>query len=182
MQFEDITAPTPTAESVATRYKEFEAALAAARSQTEALAVVKAWDDYRREIRTWEALVDLRFNQDTRNEQYKHDRDLCDELRPKFTDGEVRLMRKLIAGPWRAAIEKKFGAQAIALWEAQLKTFEPAIEKDLVDEAKLQSEYTELTAKARFPFRGQDLNLSGIVKYREDPDRDTRHEAEQVRW
>jgi M3 family oligoendopeptidase len=182
MDFAEITAPTPSAESVAARYAELESALASAESEAEALAVVKAWDDYRRELRTWEALVDLRFNQDTRNEQYKRDHDLCDELRPKFTDGQVRIMRTLISGPWRAAIEKKFGRHAIALWEAELKTFEPAIEKDLVDEAKLQSEYTELTAAARFPFRGQDLNLSGIVKYREDPDRNTRHEAEQVRW
>lgn len=182
MRFEEITAPTPTAESVAARYSELEATLAAAKSDVEALAVVRAWDDYRRELGTWEALVDLRFNQDTRNEQYKRDRDLCDQLRPKFTDGEVRFKRKLITGPWRVAVAKKFGRQAIALWEADLKTFEPAIEHDLIEEAKLQSEYTELTAAARFPFRGQDLNLSGIVKYREDADRNTRHEAEQVRW
>jgi M3 family oligoendopeptidase len=182
MDFADITAPTPTAEAVASRYAELEAALAAAKSETEALAVVKAWDDYRRELGTWESLVDLRFNQDTRNEAYKRDRDLCDQLRPKFTDGEVRFKRTLITGPWRAAIEKKFGRQAIAIWEANLKTFEQAIENDLIQEAKLQSEYTELTASARFPFRGQDLNLSGIVKYREDADRNTRHEAEQVRW
>lgn len=182
MDFSEITADAPTAESVAARYAELKASLAAAKSVTEALAVVKCWDDYRRELGTWEALVDLRFNQDTRNEAYKRDRDLCDELRPKFTDGEVRFKRQLLTGPWREAIEANFGPQALALWEADLKTFEPAIERDLVDEAKLQSEYTELTAAARFPFRGQDLNLSGIVKYREDADRNTRHEAEQVRW
>lgn len=182
MDFSEISVSTPSAESVAARYAELEASLAAAKSPTEALAVVRCWDDYRRELGTWEALVDLRFNQDTRNEAYKRDRDLCDELRPKFTDGEVRFKRILLSGPWRAAVQEKFGPQALALWEADLKTFEPAIERDLVDEAKLQSEYTELTAAARFPFRGKDLNLSGIVKYREDPDRNTRHEAEQVRW
>lgn len=182
MDFAEITAATPTAEGVAARYVELEAALAAAQSETEALAVVKAWDGYRRELGTWESLVSLRFNQDTRDEQYKRDRDLCDQLRPKFTDGEVRFKRRLITGPWRGAIEKQFGRQAIALWEANLKTFEPAIENDLVQEAKLESEYTELTASARFPFRGKDLNLSGIVKYRESADRGTRHEAEQVRW
>src|SRR5688500_14676635 len=106
MQFSEITVPVPSAETVAARYAELEDALAAAKSETEALAVVKCWDDYRRELRTWESLVDLRFNQDTRNEQYKRDRDLCDELRPKFTDGQVRIMRKLINGPWRSAIEK----------------------------------------------------------------------------
>src|SRR5215207_9411451 len=132
MDFADITAPTPTADTVASRYAQLETALAAAKSETEALAVVKAWDDYRRELGTWEALVDLRFNQDTGNDSFKRDRDLCDQLRPKFTDGEVRFKRKLITGPWRSAIENEFGRQAIALWEADLKTFEPAIERDLV--------------------------------------------------
>jgi M3 family oligoendopeptidase len=182
IDFSQITAETPTVEILNARYAELEASLAKAKSADEALAVVKYWDDYRRELATWEALVDLRFNQDTRNEQYRRDRDLCDELRPKFTDWEVKIKRMLLHGPWREAVQKKYGPQAIALWEADLKTFEPAIERDLVDEAKLQSEYTELTAAARFKFRGQDLNLSGIVKYREDADRATRHEAEKVRW
>jgi len=182
IDFREITAETPTPESLAARYDELEASLAAAKSETEALAVVKCWDDYRRELATWEALVDLRFNQDTRNAQYKRDRDLCDELRPKFTDGEVKFKRQLLDGPWRGALESRFGRHVADLWEADLKTFEPEIERDLVDEARLQSEYTELTASARFKFRGEDLNLSGIVKYREDPDRNTRHEAEQVRW
>jgi M3 family oligoendopeptidase len=182
IDFSEISSPTPSAESVAARYRELEASLSAARSAAEALAVVKAWDDYRRELGTWEALVDLRFNQDTRNESYKRDHEFCDELRPKFVDGEVRFKRTLLAGPWREGVRSQFGPQALALWEADLKTFEPAIERDLVDEARLQSEYMELVATARFPFRGQDLNLSGIVKYREDADRHTRHEAEQVRW
>ena len=182
LDFSEITAETPTAESIQARCGELEASLAAAKSETEALAVVQAWDRYRRELGTWEALVDLRFNQDTRNAAYKRDRDLCDELRPKMTDGEVRFKRLLLGGPWRAAIEKKYGKHVTALWEADLKTFEPAIERDLVDEAKLQSEYTELTASARFKFRGEDLNLSGIMKYREDPDRNVRHEADQARW
>jgi M3 family oligoendopeptidase len=182
IDFSQITVETPTSETLDTRYEELAASLAAAKSATEVLAVVKYWDDYRRELSTWEALVELRFNQDTRNEQYRRDRDFCDELRPQLTDWEVKIKRALLNGPWRSAIESAFGPQAIALWEADLKTFEPAISQDLVDEAKLQSEYTEVTAAARFNFRGENLNLSGIMKYREDADRNTRHEAEQVRW
>jgi M3 family oligoendopeptidase len=180
--FSQITAETPTIESIAARYAELDAAFQGATSPEEALQAVQRWDAYRRELATWEALVDLRFNQDTRNEAYRRDRDLCDELRPKFLDREVQFKRWLLNGSWRGPIEAQFGPQAISLWEADLKTFEPAIERDLVDEAKLQSEYTELSAAARFKFRGEDLNLSGIVKYREDPDRETRHEAERVRW
>ncbi len=182
LDYSEITAPTPSAASIAIRYQELEAKLAAAKSAQEALAVVQEWDAYRRELGTWEALVELRFNQDTRNLEYIRERDLCDELRPKMTDGEVRMKRQLLEGPWRATLEAKYGRHITALWEADLKTFEPAIENDLVEEAKLQAEYTTLGAAARFKFRGEDLNLSGITKYREHPDRAVRHEAETTRW
>lgn len=182
IDFSEITVPTPTVEALNARYAELSAALEKASGADTALAAIKQWDDYRRELATWEALVDLRFNQDTRNEAYRRDRDLCDQLRPKFTDHEVKFKRALLQGPWREAIEAKYGAQIIALWDADLKTFEPAIEQDLVAEAKLQSTYMELTSSARFEFRGEKLNLSGIAKYRENADRTTRHEAEKTRW
>ena len=61
--------------------------------------------------------------------------------------------------------------------------FDPSIEEPLgAREAKLQAEYVELTAEAKIHFRGEKHNLSSIVKFREDPDRNTRHEAEKVRW
>ena len=41
------------------------------------------------------------------------------------------------------------------LWEADVMSFDPAIEQHLVREAKLQAEYNELTAGANLSFRGQ---------------------------
>ena len=70
----------------------------------------------------------------------------------------------------------------LELWEADVLTFEPAIETDLVDEAKLEAEYTELLAAAKVEFQGQAYNLSEIVKFREHADRGTRHDAERARW
>jgi M3 family oligoendopeptidase len=180
--FSHIHAPKPTPDSLKSNYEMLFRKLESAKTSEDALVAVKAWDDYRRELATWEALVDLRFNQDTQNESYRHDRDWCDEMRPQFADWEVKFKRTLLEGDWRASIQREYGSQVISLWEADLKTFEPAIADDLISEAKLQSEYTELTAAARFTFRGEQLNLSGILKYREDPDRETRHTAERVRW
>jgi M3 family oligoendopeptidase len=79
-------------------------------------------------------------------------------------------------------VERKFGPQAFALWDADVLAFDPAIIDDLVREANLQAEYNELTAGAKLQFRGQTYNLSGIVKFREDADRQTRHDSETVRW
>ncbi len=180
--FSLMSAETPDIAALTAQHDKWQTALKEATSADQALAIVGEWDHARRAIATWEALVDLRFNQDTRNPKYKADRDFADEIRPKLTDLEVRIKRCLLEGQWREVIASQFGSQSIALWEADLLTFDPKIEADLVSEAKLQSEYTELTASARYEFQGEKLNLSGIMKFRENPDRQIRHDAEQVRW
>jgi M3 family oligoendopeptidase len=180
--FEQIFVETPQYEEIAREYAELESSFAAAKTAEQWQEIVHRWDQIRRRLETWSALVSLRFNQDTGNEQYKKDREYSDELQPRLIDLDVKIKRLLLASPQRAALEQKFGPQAFALWQADVASFEPAIQDHLVREAKLQAEYGELMAGAKLQFRGETLNHSGIVKYREHPDRATRHEAEQVRW
>ena len=179
---DDLRVPTPRYDDVAAQCRQIEAALDAAQTRDAAAAAIRRWDDLRRQLETWSALVDLRFNQDTGNAEFKQAREYRDELAPKLTDLEVRIKRKLLASPLRPDLERKLGRQAFALWEADVMAFDPAIEQQLVQEAKLQAEYSELTASAELTFRGEKHNLSSIVKFREHPDRLTRHDAEQVRW
>lgn len=179
---DDFHVPTPTIEGVTQEYAAVQKALDQAASPPERLAAVKAWDDLRRRLETWGALVDLRFNQDTGNEDFKKAREYRDEIAPKFTDLEVTFKRGLLQATYRVELEKKFGMQAFALWEADVMAFDPSIEEPLVAESKLQAEYAELTAKAQVEFRGEKHNLSSIVKYREDADRSVRHDGEKVRW
>src|SRR4051812_4433172 len=179
---DDFHVPTPTIDGVTKEYAAIQAALDKAGTADARLAAVKSWDDFRRRLETWSALVDLRFNQDTGNEEFKRAREFRDEIAPKLTDLEVKLKRKLLSASYRSELEDKFGSQAFALWEADVMAFDPAIEEPLDHEAKLQAEYSELTAKAELMFRGEKHNLSSIVKYREDADRSVRHAAEKVRW
>lgn len=182
LTIDDLHAARPEYDSSAAKYRDIEAALAAANTAEEAAAAALRWDRVRRDTETWSALVYLRFNQDTANEEFKREREYCDELQPRLTDLDVRIKRLLLGSPYRAELEQRLGPQAFALWEADVLAFDPSIEQHLVREAKLQAEYNELTAAAQVEFRGQKYNLSGIVKFREDADRPTRHEAERVRW
>jgi M3 family oligoendopeptidase len=182
LTIDELKAPTPTYDDLAAKYRALESELSSATTVNAVVDVVHRWDILRREFNTWSSLVNLRFNQDTTNEQHKKDREYCDELTPRLTDLDVRIKRLLLAHPRRADLERRFGPQAFAIWEADVMSFDPVIEEDLVREAKLQAEYNELTAGAKLNFRGQSYNLSGIVKFREDADRQTRHDAEFVRW
>jgi M3 family oligoendopeptidase len=182
LTIDDLQSERPEYETAAAKYREIEAALSAARTAGEAMDAAQRWDRLRRDTETWSALVYLRFNQDTGNEAFKREREYCDELAPRLTDLDVRIKRLLLASPQRAELQKRFGPQAFALWEADVLAFNPSIELHLVRESKLQAEYSELTAAAEVEFRGAKYNLSGIVKFREDADRGTREGAERARW
>ena len=80
---DDFHVPTPTIEEVTKEYAVIQKALDHAASPPERLAAVKSWDDLRRRLETWSALVDLRFNQDTGNEEFKKAREFREKAGAK---------------------------------------------------------------------------------------------------
>ena len=181
IRFADIAPETQTRESLAAGYSRINALLdrGDAASRAEALA---EWDRLRREYDSWSALVHLRFAQDTTDAGAKAAREYADALAPGATEHETALKRRLLAETDRAGLEALAGRHALRLWETDITTFDPAIAADLEEEAKLDARYTEVLASARFGIGGQEVNLSGLVPYAEDPDRATRHQAEALRW
>jgi M3 family oligoendopeptidase len=182
VDFQDIEAPAPTYEDAVEHYAQFEVELDAAIDSDACVTVIRRWDTYVRRLCTWQALVHLRFNQDTTNEAYKAARDYCDELEPKLTDLSVQLKRKILASRHRDNITGQIGDTALALWQSHVTTYDPVIEEDVVAELKLEAEYIELTASARIPLRGETYNISEIAKFSQKPDRELRHQARRATW
>ncbi|PQO44918.1 M3 family oligoendopeptidase [Blastopirellula marina] len=179
--FSQFTLPEPDLTDLKKQYAEITQQLEG--SDEEGLfALVQQWDDLRRKIDTWRCLVDVRFNQDTKNAEYKAAQDRRDEIDPKLTDLDVQVKKLLLVGERRDKIAERFGQQAVALWECEVRSFDPMLEDDLIAEARLVSRYNELLAAASFEFQGKTTNLSGIVEYAEDPSRDVRHDALATMW
>lgn len=182
VNFANIQPQTPTLESVKAEYQSINTAIDEAKTRAELEKALQKWEDLRRRISSWNELTSLNFSQDTRNETYKQAKKYCDELKPKLTALEIEMKRKLLGSKNRAELEEILGKHVFSLWEADVTTFEPIIEADLVKESKLVDRYVELTASATIEFKGETLNLSGIRKYTQDSDRATRHQAEKARW
>jgi oligoendopeptidase F len=182
INFAEIRTEIPTLEQVTAEYQEINTALDQAQTKSDQEQALQQWEDLRRRLDTWGAMTSLNFSQDTTNQDYKQAQQYSDELRPKLTALEVALKRRLLNSPNRIELESILGQQAFSLWSADVTTFEPVIEADLVQESKLVNQYVELLASASLEFRGETLNLSGIRQYTEDSDRQTRYQAEQVRW
>lgn len=181
-RFTDIQAATPQFEALQTQYDEIGARFTLAPSVEQALQLFRRWDALRRGFATWAALAELRFQQDTKNSEYKADVDRLNELRPKINGLDVALKRKFLSSPLRPALEKELGVYVFERWELDVTAFDPAIEPLVVSESKLEDEYTELLARAEFAFNGERLNLPTISKYAEHPDREVRRQAAFAKW
>ncbi len=174
----DITAPTPTPETLAAQH----AAINALLNQGNLPAALAQWDRQRRDYATWAALAELRFQQDTTDPAAKATREQADELGPIATGHEIAIKRRLLAMPDRAALTAAVSAHVVRLWQTDITTFDPIIAERLEAENKLTAAYTERTAAARLTIAGQTVNLSGLQPFAESLDRTTRHQAAQVKW
>jgi len=177
-RFNDIVVDQPTKAGLEQRH----AAVHALLDRHDRKAALAAWDTLRREFDTWSALVDLRFAQNTTDAAAKAARDYADALTPEATELDVAIKRRVLADPARDEIAALAGAHALRLWEADITTFEPAIKADLEAESRLAARYTELLASAQLEIDGVTVNLAGLDPFAQDPDRATRHRAEQTRW
>ncbi|MCB9892905.1 MAG: M3 family oligoendopeptidase [Planctomycetes bacterium] len=180
--FEEMTAARPEMDAISAEMNNLKSALESAQGADDEIAALQRWEELRRRISTWSSLVGLRFNQDTRNDEYRKARDYRDSISPKLTDLENQLKAKLLASAHRAEFEKKFGPQALQLWACDERAFSPEIEGEQVRISKLGAEYAELLASAEYDFKGEKLNMPGLGKYLLDDDRDTRHAAWVKRW
>jgi M3 family oligoendopeptidase len=176
--FDSITAETPTRESLARHF----AALNALLDDGEIAEAAASFDRLRREIETWSALTELRFQQNTTDKTAKQALEYRDELLPAVTNHETAFKKRLLAYDDRVAVVHAVGDHALALWAVDASTFTPEIEADLQQEAKLTARYTELTASARIEIGGETVNLEGLAPYAQDLSRETRHEAARKQW
>ena len=176
-RFPEYSATQPDLEQTRAQYAELRGRLAEASSAAECLEVVDAWDDLLCQVKEWASMTGIRFQQDTRNEAYKAEKDRLNEMLPKYSDLETDFKQALLDSPFRSELETALTSQLFSIWECNTKSFSPEIEEDLAAESKSQSEYTALTAGAEIEFEGETLTISELHKYADDAERDLREAA-----
>ncbi len=139
-------------------------------------------DALRNEFLSMYNLCHIRHTIDTQDAFYAAENDFFDREMPAFEELNFEYYQKLTASPFRAELELKWGRQLFQIAELNRKTFRPEIMEDLQQENALGSAYVKRKAGARIPFRGEEYNLSSILKLENDPDRETRRTAAEAKW
>ena len=173
--FDQMTPERPDYDAVAAAYAEVFEHLE--REPTEA---VKRWDELRRELSNYRALTGLQFAQNTRDADARAEKEFADEFFPRVADLQTRMKRQLLER--RDVLEPTLGAHIFELWTSDVATFEPAIESELVAEAKTTTERNELVASAEIEFDGESLNLAQLARHCQSSDRAHREAATRANW
>ncbi|MHA6259434.1 M3 family oligoendopeptidase [Sporosarcina sp. CAU 1771] len=125
-------------------------------------------------------LAYIRASIDTNDEFYKAERDFFDEINPEYQELETAYYKELVATPFRAELEDKWGSQLFALADNSISSFSPAIVPLLQKENKLSSDYSKLVASAQIEFDGKSLTLAQMGPYSESPNREVRKAASET--
>ena len=107
IQFSEIQQPTPNLEDVTSARTELLNQIESSSSVEDVCLAMQQWDQGRREIGTWEALVQLRFCQDTTDEQAKQAQDEMDQLQPKLTELDINIKRALVTIRYDRRLNRK---------------------------------------------------------------------------
>lgn len=177
MKFQDYKYERPDMDQIKAEIGVIFNGMESATTEEEFLKFMDQFIAIRRTVETMFTLVSIRHSIDTRDEFYDKESDYVDMAMPQFQDLAISFYHRILASPFRAAIEKKYGKHLLNLAEVSVKAFKPEIIEDLQEENKLSSEYSKLVASASILFDGEERNLSGLVPYMENPDRSVRKAA-----
>ena len=151
--------------------------LKAASSFEDTDAVLRAHDAALREFATMANLASIRNTIDTSDRFYEAEKVFFDTETPKNTPYTLAYDEALLASPFRAEIGRKYGPQLLALTEREAKRLSPVLIESTIEENRLVREYQKLLASCRVQFMGETVNLSGLRRFQQSPDRAVRKAA-----
>ncbi len=128
-------------------------------------------------IDTMVTIAHVRNTIDTTDVFYDAEMTYLNEALPTLIPMRIRLLKALLACPFRRELEAEFGSQLFINAETELKVQDESIMAEKVEEANLRQAYQKLTARCTTTFRGESFNFYGLLKHMEHTDRAHRREA-----
>lgn len=177
IKFSEMPYKRPDVDNLVKKGREVIASLAAASSPEEAETYFYQMEDMNRELDTMYSLAYVRHTIDTTDEFYDKEMEYLDQTLPLCQEVGTELGKAMLASPFRAQLEKKFGPVLFKNLELQQKSFSPAIIPDLQEENRLVTEYGKLIASAQIPFEGGVHTLSQLTPFKSDRDDERRAAA-----
>ncbi len=140
-------------------------------------AAMVAMEELTSKFETQAVIAFIRHTLDTTDEFYEKENEVIDNELPLLTVNFTEFNKALLASPYKEDINKEYGEELLKRIQRGLDSFDPALVPYMQEEAKLTNAYQKLMATAKIDFDGKVLNLYGVQKYFEHPDREMRRKA-----
>lgn len=176
-RFSTLEYKRPDLEAHRAKLKDWKAAIEHAESYEALRTLLLEMDRENCELSTQYSIANIRHTLNTRDEFYETEVAYLDDTLPTLGGEEVALSEAIASSPFRPDIEKEFGKQYFVGMDLQKKLFCEANIPLRQQESRLTNEYQKIMATAEIPFDGKTLNLYGVQKYFEHPDRAMRAAA-----
>lgn len=179
MKFSQIQYKRPELDHTRQQINSILEAFNSSRSAGEQIAIIIDIYRERAHFETMSNVANIRHTIDTSDPFFEKEQEYFDNSYPIYLELVSAFYIKLLASPFRDALEAHFGKQLFEIARLTLKIFSPAIIEDLQRENELTSAYTKLIAGAEIDFDGKKLNISGMVPYKLSTDRSIRKAAHE---
>ena len=180
MTFENYQYTRPNTNQIKEQLETLREKLTSASNVEETLEVFNEYNKLRDNVSTMAQLSEIRVTIDTTDKFYEAEQEFWDEFGPELDSLYSKFDEAIFNSKFKEELKKEIGEHYFNLIETSLKVFSDEIIEDLKEENKLSSEYTKLTSSAKIPFDGGEHNLSGMAKYTQDANRETRLLANQA--
>ena len=177
MKFSEMPYSRPDMEALAAATTQTLEAMKAAPNAAGQIAAYDAYEKKRQTAGTMQQIAYIRHTINTKDEFYNAENDYMDEIGPKLQELSHRVNTALLESPYRAELERHYGALMFKNLEIAARSFSPAIVELMQEENKLVSEYQNLYASATVEFDGKIMPLPLLGPYKQDPDRAVRKAA-----
>lgn len=129
------------------------------------------------ELETSKTVAHVRNTINLLDEFYEAEMVYFNSQMPKYEILKKEMGEVIVASPFKAEMEKEFGAILIQNMEAQKQLSDESIVNDQVKEAELVSRFMKTQAAATVEFKGEQIGNYGLLKIMQSTDRAERKEA-----
>ena len=129
------------------------------------------------ELETSKTVAHIRNTINLLDEFYEAEMVYFNSQMPKYEILKKEMGEVIVASPFKAEMEKEFGAILIQNMEAQKQLSDESIVNDQVKEAELVSRFMKTQAAATVEFKGEQIGNYGLLKIMKSTDRAERKEA-----
>ena len=130
MKFSEYAYKRPVFEDVKEQQLKLIAELGYAKSFEQAEKAFLDSEKLNRSVQTMGTLASIRFTLNTADEFYKAEQDYWDETGPLLAELEVKMRAAMLASPFKADFEKKYGEMLIKNAELSVKSMTPELAAD----------------------------------------------------